>query len=77
MNGELKKTDMLFLFIIIYLIIFYLECNKMNTADKFKALDIAGVMQRQMRKIKEIRELLETATPHAHTRAKNKTRYKS
>ena len=77
MNGEPKKTDMLYLFIIIYLTLFYLEGNKLNTADKFKTLGIAGVLQRPMRKITEMMKLLETETPHAHTQSQNKTGYTS
>lgn len=77
MNGELKETDLLSFFIIIYLTLFYLKGNKLNTADKFKTLGIAGVLQRPMRKITEMMKLLETETPHAHTQSQNKTGYTS
>lgn len=44
MNGEPKKTDILYLFIIIYLIAFYLGRKKMNSKEKLQALGVLVIV---------------------------------
>lgn len=44
MNGELKETDILYLFILIYLIAFYLGRKKMNSKEKLQALGVLVIV---------------------------------